>query len=314
VKYGVYLSRPPGGGDDASDILRLAQAAEQLGFDSVWMGDHIVWPVEFDPVPHERDVGGDTKGPVQAPVNIYEPLTTLAFLAGALKRIRLGIGVLIAPYRNPILCAKMLTMLDVLSGGRLIVGVGAGWMREEFAVLDAPPYYNRGSVTDEYVRLFIELWTKQDPQFEGKYSHVSGVRFSPKPIQKPHPPIWVGGNGAVAMRRVASYGSGWMPLNQTPAEMALKVRQLREIVEAQGRDSKEIGVSIGCKLRFSDSAGAHGADRDSLTGTTSEIIDHLRRYQEAGVDEMHLIAEGYAGVQELLDAWQRLVEEVIIKV
>jgi alkanesulfonate monooxygenase SsuD/methylene tetrahydromethanopterin reductase-like flavin-dependent oxidoreductase (luciferase family) len=114
------------------------------------------------------------------------------------------------------------------------------------------------------------------------------------------------------MKRVASFGQGWMPLHQTPEAMAVKIRQLREIVEAHERDAKEIGVAIGCRFRFADGAGAYTPDPDSLTGTTTEMIDQLRRYREAGVDEVYLLNDGYSSVEELLTAWDRFATEVII--
>jgi probable F420-dependent oxidoreductase len=275
----------------------------------VWLGDHIAWPARFDSRSH-RDVGGKTPGPAVVKLDVLEPLTMLSFLAASVERVKLGIGVLIAPYRNPILAAKMLAMIDVLSGGRLIVGVGTGWLREEFAMLDAPPYEKRGRVTDEYLRSFVDLWTKAEPHFEGTYTRVSDVFFNPKPTQKPHPPLWVGGNGPAALRRAAAYGDGWMPLHQTPAEMAVKVLTLREMVQSRERRSAGVGIAIGCRFRFS---GRSDGD-DTLTGTITQVIDQLRRYQAAGVEEVHLLNDGYATIPELLDGWERFVSEVITKV
>jgi len=308
VKYGVYLY-PPAGGGDPKDVVRLAQGAERLQFDSVWLGDHIAWPARFDSSSH-RDVGGKTPGPAVVKLDVLEPLTMLSFLAASVERVKLGIGVLIAPYRNAILAAKMLAMLDVLSGGRLIEGMGTGWLREEFAMLDAPPFEHRGTVTDEYLRSFVDLWTKAEPTFEGTYSSVSGVVFNPKPIQKPHPPLWIGGNGPAALRRAAAYGDGWMPLHQTPAEMADKVRILRERVQSTERPSRGMGISVGCRFRFSDRSDGDA----TLTGTITQVVDQLRRYQEAGVEEVHLLNDGYSTVPELVDGWERFVSEVITKV
>lgn len=309
MKFGVYL-HPPGGSGDPKDIVALAQGAERLRFDSVWIGDHIVWPAEFDPTPHHDNVGGKTPPPAVVNSNVFEPLTTLAFLAASVQRVKLGIGVLVAPYRNPILCAKMLAMLDVLSEGRLIVGVGAGWLREEFDVLDAPPYKDRGAVTDDYISAFVELWTQPTPDFQGRYGRVSGVLLNPKPVQKPHPPIWIGGNGLPAIKRTVAYGTGWMPLHQTPEDMAVKVGRLHDVAQAAGRKASEITVSLGCRFRFSDGA----AGPDALGGTTALVTEKLRRYQEAGVDEVHLLNDGYPTVADLLNALDRFATEVITQV
>jgi probable F420-dependent oxidoreductase len=309
LKYGAYLY-PPAGSGDPDDVVRLAEAAERLGFDSVWLGDHVAWPSRFDPSPHHREVGGRTPGPAVVNMNVFEPLTTLAFIAASVHRVRLGLGVLIAPYRHPVLAAKMLAMLDVLSGGRLIVGVGTGWLREEFEMLGSAPYKHRGGVTDEYLQSFVELWTQPEPQFEGSYVSLSGVLLNPKPVQKPHPPIWIGGNGSVALKRAAAYGNGWMPLHQTPAEMLAKVPELHVAVRAAGRQPEDVGVAIGCRFRFGD--GQDG--EDSLTGTATQIADQLRLYQRAGVHEVHLLNDGYKTVADLVGAWERFNAEVLSKV
>jgi len=309
LKYGVYVY-PPGGSGDPADVVRLAREAERLRFESVWIGDHVAWPARFDPELHHRDVGGRTPGPAVVDMNVFEPLTTLAYVAASVNRIRLGLGVLIAPYRHPILAAKMLAMLDVLSEGRLIVGVGTGWLREEFEMLGAAPFAHRGGVTDDYVRSFIALWTQPEPRFEGTYASVSGVRMNPKPIQKPHPPVWIGGNGARALNRAAAYGDGWMPLHQTPEEMATKVPAFQAAVDSSGRHANEFAVALGCRFRFS-------ADRDgedSLTGTPQQMVDQLRRYEKAGVQEVHLLNDGYPTVEELVGAWERFNAEVVSRV
>jgi alkanesulfonate monooxygenase SsuD/methylene tetrahydromethanopterin reductase-like flavin-dependent oxidoreductase (luciferase family) len=169
-------------------------------------------------------------------------------------------------------------------------------------------------VTDEYLQSFIELWTAQEPRFEGKFGHVDGVVLKPKPVQKPHPPIWIGGNGTPAMRRAARFGSGWMPLHQTPSAMAIKTRQLKEIVESGERDPKEVRVALGCRFRFVEGAPTLIPDEDSLTGSKRQVIDQLRRYREAGVDNVHLLNDGYSTVDGLLNAWDRFATEVITNV
>src|SRR5207245_4653190 len=141
-----------------------------------------------------------------------ETLTTMSFLAGATQRIRLATSVMIAPYRNPIITAKMLASLDVLSQGRVIVGLGVGWMKEEFDNLNAPRFEERGRVTDEYILAFRELWTNDNPSFNDKYCNFSDVIFLPKQIQKPTTPIWIGVHSKQALRRVVAWGAGWNPI------------------------------------------------------------------------------------------------------
>jgi probable F420-dependent oxidoreductase len=221
----------------------------------------------------------------------HEVLSTLLYLAGCTQRIRLGPNVLIVPYRPPLLTAKMLTMLDVLSGGRLTVGVGVGWMAEEFEALGAPPYAERGAVTDEYLRLFKALWTEEHPTFRGKYCQVSEVGFLPKPVQKPHPPIWVGGHTAPALRRAAQLGDAWLPLGTFPPvvfwpdELKPKIARLRELTRQAGRPEDAVKVCLGGFVTFDESVGP---ERLPLKGHPEQIADDLRQYQAIGINDFIL--------------------------
>ena len=202
VSFGCSL---PSRGEMASpdNLRRLAQRAEDLSFDHVWVSDHIV-------IPHEVEsfypYAADGVAPFQRDNTYFEPLAALNFLAGCTTRVKLGTHVLILPYRNPVLTAKILATLDVLSGGRLILGAGVGWMEEEFQAMGLDTYAQRGEVTNEYIEIFKELWTSEQPEFHGKHYEISGVGFLPKPVQKPHPPIWVGGHTNAAIRRAARLG------------------------------------------------------------------------------------------------------------
>src|SRR5712692_7880272 len=184
------------------DIIRgAAVRAEQLGYDSVWVSDHVV-------VPHANIVNfGET---------VFDPLVTLAVVAGATRRVRLGTTVLIVPYRNAVVTAKMIASLDALSGGRVVLGIGAGWVAAESAALGVP-FAERGAMTDEYLAAMQELWTSHAPSFAGKYTRFGGLVFEPKPLQKPHPPIWVGGHSRAALRRAARVGAAWHPINRPRA-------------------------------------------------------------------------------------------------
>ena len=140
-----------------------------------------------------------------------DPLTMMGFLLAATQRIKLATGVLVLPYRAPVLTAKIVSTLDYMSGGRVILGIGVGWMEEEFLALGLDTFHQRGRVTNEYIRAFKELWTKDSPDFQGRYCQFSGIKFHPKPAHKPHTPIWVGGNTPPAIRRAACLGDGWLP-------------------------------------------------------------------------------------------------------
>jgi probable F420-dependent oxidoreductase len=264
-------------------IRSLAQHAEDLRFDAVWFADHVVIPREVASVyPYSPD-GVSTFRP---DIPFYEPLSTLLFLAGCTRRVRLGTNVLVVPYRPPVLTAKLLTMLDILSDGRLTVGVGVGWMAEEFAALGAPPYEERGAVTDEYLRLFKALWTEDEPTFTGKYCRVSGIGFLPKPVQRPHPPIWVGGHTDRALRRAAELGDGWIPLGTfppavfDPEELTRKVARLRALTVQAGRPEHAVEICFGGLVMFDESAGP---ERPLLRGHPEQIAADLRQFQALGV-------------------------------
>ena len=148
---------------------------------------------------------------------------------------------MIVPHRNPVLAAKMLATLDMLSQGRIILGVGAGWMREEFEALGLPPFEERGDVTDEYIRVFKELWTSDDPSFDGKYCSFSNITFQPKPVQKPHIPIWVGGESPRALRRAAELGNGWSPIGSNPQFPLHRPEQLEAAIGRLAERCRRVG-------------------------------------------------------------------------
>src|SRR5262249_54793104 len=157
-------------------------------------------------------------------------------------RIKIGTTVIILPYRNPIEQAKMLSCLDVLSGGRLICGVGVGWLEKEFDVLGAS-YKDRGPVSDEYIQIFKTLWTEDEPRFNGRFYSFDGIRMYRKPVQKRHPPIWIGGHSRAAVRRAARLGDAWHPTRQTREHVAQHLPYLREEAERAGRDPRTITIS-----------------------------------------------------------------------
>jgi probable F420-dependent oxidoreductase len=181
------------------DVIRdTAVRAEQLGYDSVWVSDHVVVPRA-----NIRNFGE----------TVFDPLVTLSVIAGTTRRVRLGTTVLIVPYRNAVVTAKMVSSLDALSGGRVVLGIGAGWVAAESAMLGVP-FAERGAMTDEHLAAMQELWTSPEPTFSGKYTQFSGLVFEPRPVQTPHPPVWVGGHSRAALRRTAQFGAAWHPINR----------------------------------------------------------------------------------------------------
>ena len=312
VTFGCSL--PSRGPMSSPDALRsLAQRAEDLGFDSVWVSDHIVMPRQIDSsYPYTSD-GVPVFQPDEA---YYEPLAALNFLAGCTQRVRLGTHVLVLPYRNPVLTAKILATLDVLSGGRVILGAGVGWMEEEFLALGLDTYHQRGAVTDEYIQLYKELWTKDQPNFQGKYYQISGSAFEPKPVQKPHPPIWIGGHTGPAIRRAAKYGDGWLPIGLRPPailepeEMAEKIARLRSLTVQAGRPEDAVEVTFSTEVRFDNTAGP---SRKMMSGIPEQIAADLRQYQDLGVKNFIFIlpGESVAGLQESMERFSREVMPLV---
>jgi probable F420-dependent oxidoreductase len=269
-------------------LTRLARTADVLGYSVVTISDHIVLPTRSS-APYPYDHSGAFPGGAQQPY--LEPIPLAAWLLAATRRLRVAISVLVVPYRNPVVTAKQLATIDAMSGGRLIVGVGVGWWPEEFQALAAPPFAERGAVTDEYLRLMKTLWAEDDPRFEGKYYRIGDVTMFPKPVQKPHPPIWVGGHTEPALRRTAVLGDAWHPIGLrgpaglAPAELAEKMGRIRTLARAAGRDPAAIRVAFRAPLDLWPSRGKApaGAERP-LAGPPAKVAADIRAYEAAGVD------------------------------
>jgi probable F420-dependent oxidoreductase len=278
----------PGQGESASpeNQIKVIQKAEVLGFHYALIGDHIVIPKSFASTYPYSQTGEFSS---RASGEYLDQLMLLSFLAGSTTSIRLVPSVMIVPHRNPIVAAKQLATLDVLSKGRLTLGVGAGWLREEFEALGIPPFEKRGAVTNEYLDIFKELWSNDNPTFQGEYCSFSDIMFEPKPIQKPHPPIWIGGESKPAMRRAARHGTAWHPLNANPKypldtanQLETSIAWLRNYSETIGRNPLNIDVAY----RVSE----HSIDPDNrkttFSGTPSEIAEEIVAFKNLGVTDM----------------------------
>ena len=266
-------------------LIDVVGTAERLGFSSFWLGDHVVIPRDVDDTAHERDVGGKVRIADKTVVDVFEPIVTLSHLAAHVHTIRLGFSILVIPYRNPVLTAKMLSSIDVLSGGRLMLGAGVGWMEGEFAALGAS-FRDRGAVTDEYLQVMIECWTKESPSFHGQFYDLDDIAFRPKPLQTPHVPIYIGGNGEPALRRAAATGQGWLPLFQSPEELQPKIVRLRELRAANMHEDGELSViaSVRVRLRPDEDPDGVWSGRDAAA-----IRAMVSAYEEVGVCEMTLV-------------------------
>ena len=303
MRFGAYLGSADG---TREDFGGRAELAERLGFESLWMGDHVIIPKTYNDTryPYRFGLGGGFTSTSENPW--FESISALCYVAGRVEKPRLGLSTLVTPYRNPILAAKMLSTLDVLSGGRLVLGVGTGWMKEEFDALRTAPYEDRGAVTDEYVEIFIELWTKDDPNYQGKHYQVSDIGFLPKPVQKPHPPIWVGGHTGRAFRRLARYGQGWQPHMLSPQQIAEHLPAMRRALERVGRSPDDIETAVSARPQF-DSPVTVDGQRLPLTGSTQQVLDDVRAYQEVGVDEIRVLGGS-------TEVWDRFAQEIMPRV
>lgn len=238
MKFGVRL---PGAGPLATPeaITRFARKAEEVGFDSLWMPNHVALPVRVDTrYPYRED--GKFFWPPEAPY--LDTILALTWAAAATSRIEVGPSALVTAWHNPVNVAKALATLDVLNGGRTVLVVAAGWMREQFDILGAP-FESRGPRCTEYVRLLKHLWSEDTIDFHGRFYSYSGFKFYPKPVRKPSLPIWIGGKSDGTLRRVAAVGDGWHPLYLTPEEMAEKLEVLRGYLSEEGRRLEDVELS-----------------------------------------------------------------------
>src|SRR5687768_3776097 len=297
----------------AEELVRFAQQAEALGFYCLTVADHVIVPRDIS-VPYPYTVDGKYPGTGYH----LETLMTMGYLAGATKRIRFVTSVMILPYRNPIVTAKMLASLDDLSGGRVIVGAGVGWMKEEFETIRTEPFEERGKVADEYIRAFRELWGSDNPTFSGKYCSFSNIVFLPKPVQKPGIPIWIGGHSKQAIRRAARLGDGWHPIGGVPTiplepeDIKNNMAMLREHAKKAGRESSKIRVALKGSLFDREKQIAPGKRRRFI-GSAEEVASDIRDYRAAGVDTM-IFDVRRPSINETLERMEWLAREVLTQV
>jgi probable F420-dependent oxidoreductase len=294
----------------------VAVAAERAGFDFLSVSDHVVVPANL-----KSRYPYAASGVFSAAEHGYclDQLATMAFLAGCTERLRLLASVMVVPHRPAMLTAKMLATIDVLSNGRLILGAGAGWMKEEFALLDAP-FEERGRVTDEYLAAFQELWTKDAPAYSGKHVRFSDVLFYPKPVQKPLP-IWIGGESPPALRRTIRFAAAWYPGNNsqtmpldTPARLAAGIAHVKRACEAAGRDPATIEVALLVQNYFEwEPHRIHdGSARRLFTGSSADMMDDVGALAAVGVGHVALRLGGDTA-DEAVARIERFGAEVIDK-
>ena len=266
-------------------ITEVAELADRLGFHSLMVTDHVVVPVEIQSRYPYNPTGRFAASP---DTDYYEPLSLIAYLAGRTSHIRLGTSVMIAAYRNPLLVAKQLACLDALTDGRIVIGLGAGWMAEEFAALGAPPFEERGAATDEVIEVFRRVWRDQPASFSGRFFSFQPVGVMPKPVQPGGIPILIGGESRPAIRRAARLGDGWQPFKLGPERLTAGLTYLREQAERHGRDLSGFIVSLRLGLRLTTGPTERRPDEEpgrALVGTPQQAAEELAMYERLGVSE-----------------------------
>ena len=281
-------------------IVETACKAEELGFDALLVNDHVVVDDSPRSVPWR---------------NVYDPLMVLSYVAARTSRVLLATSVLIMPYRNPVVTAKMIATLDQMSGGRAIAGVGAGWSEPEYDALGVP-YRQRGARTTEYLRLWQACWQPGPTTFHGRFFSFDDMHVNPKPVQQPHPPIWVGGSGHASLRRAARFAQVWQPTPTGLEELISNQTYLRQACAEIGREDVP-RTRMSFRVNFSRITGSssQGADRPTGQGTPEQVASDMNRYrQEAGLEEFQVNFNGCGSLEQLLESMDVLVQEVIPRV
>ena len=313
MDFGLHLGTR-GAAGTAEGLRALAQRADQLGLAYLGFSDHIVFTREAS---SQYPYSPDGRHPMQSHGFCLDQLTCMTFAAAVTKNIRLLSSVMVVPHRPPVLTAKMLASIDVLSNGRVTVGAGVGWLAEEMAVLGSPPYETRGAASNEYITAFRALWTSADPSHQGAHVNFRDVVFEPKPVQGSIP-IWIGGEGKAARRRAGRIGDGWYPMIRNPqdpldtaAAFATSLADVRREAELAGRDPTKLDVGVFAGgLALGPPVLDPKGKRVAFTGAPEQIADDARGYKQAGA--RHLVVGFESNVlAEALDRLEVFATQVI---
>jgi probable F420-dependent oxidoreductase len=312
IGFNLPISGPLSSPDS---VIRIAQQGEALGYDYLTLTDHVVLPnLRVPGYPYSES--GEFFG--EGPERRHEQLTAAAFIAAKTTRIRLVLAVMVVPHRPAVLAAKMLSTIDVLSGGRLVVGIGAGWLQSEFDAAVGPPFAARGRVTNEYLNAFRNLWTEEAPHFEGNWVKYDGISFEPKPVQKPHPPIWVGGESGPSLRRAARFGDAWYPIGSNSKHLLdtlpryrAGIARLRQLTAEAGREPASVALAYRVK-RYGETVPAQASDgeRRLFSGNTTDIIADLRTLRDLGLGAIDIDFER-SDPEDSIAEMRRFKEQVI---
>jgi len=283
-------------------VIAVAERAEQLGYDSLWTIERLLYPVKpQDPYPATPD-GALPEGYKHA----LDPLETLTFAAARTKKIALGTSVLDIPYYNPVMLARRLTTLDYLSQGRLRVGFGLGWSKDEMQAAGAE-FSQRGARADEFLQVLKAIWTNNPVEFQGKFYHLPKSYIGPKPVHKPHPPIYMAAFAPKALKRVATYADGWNPVALPLEAMKQMFESVKQMAKEAGRDPAGIELIVRANMTITDKP--LGEDRMLFLGTLEQIKEDVERCRSLGAHEIQFDPTFTHG-GPTLDSWLKLMEQV----
>ena len=288
-------------------VLSLAEFAESAGFDSIWLADHVVFPAKFSSQ-YPFSATGAFPAPVSDP--LLEPIATMGVLAGATERLRIGTAVLIIPYRNPVLLARMLITIDQFSGGRIILGAGVGWLKEEFEALNTDDFSRRGKVTDEYLEIFKALSVGGAVGYQGETYRLEPVHSVPSAVQKPHPPILIGGVSNPALRRVVRHGDGWLAVALDAASLNERMIALRTLCDEHGRRFEDLALVYKIFLNPGDPKPGPFGSREMGSGSKTQIIDDLKSILGCGFGSIIVRYRGDSATAQM-DHLKRFANDIV---
>ena len=303
----------------ARDLARIVSSGEAMGYDYCTISDHVIRPRDMEKKYPYTDTG-ELPQPQRAGGDLHEQLTCAAFIAAKTEKLRLVTSVTVVPHRPPVLTAKIIATIDVLSEGRFTWGIGVGWCREEFEAIGTEPFPERGAVTDETIAVCRELWSNEDPSFNGKYAKFSNVFFQPRPVQR-RVPIWVGGESGPAMRRTATLGDAWYPIGTNPKNRLDTLERLRggyERIRTRAHDAGRSPSDVSLAYRFQQIGSeipekADNGDRRLGSGDNKAIAADLRALRDLGVIAVDFSFGGDTA-DAVLAEMGRFREDVLAKV
>jgi probable F420-dependent oxidoreductase len=283
-------------------VSKVAQRAEALGYESLWTIERLLWPVKPQ-TPYPATPDGLLPEPYKY---ILDPLDSLTFAAGLTKTIALGTSVLDIPYYNPVMLARRLTTLDRLSNGRLRVGFGLGWSKDEMDAVGAD-LADRGARADEFLQVLKAIWNTNPVEFHGKFYQVPKSYLNHKPVQKPHPPIYLAAFAPRALKRVATVADGWNPVSISADGMAQMLGSIKQMAKEAGRDPSSLRMLVRANLEIKDKP--LGTQRMIFSGSLDQIKEDVAACKRVGADELFFDPTFYEGAQTLED-WLAVMEHV----